>query len=95
MPHMTMEVFPETQILPESAITTARHIAQNPIELEVLAVAALLHIWELSSVIIGHHQSGKIEFRGLMCKQKRALGVCIICNQKSSVHTFLILVKGF
>jgi hypothetical protein len=34
--HMSMEVLPQSEILPESSIATARHITENPIELKVM-----------------------------------------------------------
>lgn len=54
MPHVTVEVFPKTKVLTQGTVTAAGHVAKDPVELEILPVTTLLHIWEFASVIVGH-----------------------------------------
>ena len=94
MAHMAMEVFPETQIFAESTISTARHIAQNPIELEILALATLLHIGELAGIIVRDEERWQVQLCCLMSQKESTFGVCVIGNQHACIHLFAILVQS-
>jgi len=54
MPHMVVEVLPQTIILPECAVSTARNIAQNPVEFEHVLLIVNFEVWQESSVILGN-----------------------------------------
>lgn len=56
MPHMVVEVLPQTIILPECAVSTARNIAQNPVEFEHVLLIVNFEVWQESSVILGNKQ---------------------------------------
>lgn len=56
MTHMVMEVLPQTIILPECTVSTARNIAQNPVEFEKVLLIVNFEVWQESSVILGNKQ---------------------------------------
>jgi hypothetical protein len=56
MTHMVMEVLPQTIILPKCTVSTARNIAQNPIEFENVLLIVNFEVWQESSVILGNKQ---------------------------------------
>jgi hypothetical protein len=45
MTHVVMEVLPQAIVLPECSISTARHIAQNPVEFENILLVVDSEVW--------------------------------------------------
>ena len=92
--HMAVEVLPKTQILAHGTITTARHITENPIELEIFLLSSLLHVREPSCVIIGDHQRWQIELHHLMSQHERAFAISVVGYQHACIHPLLVLVQS-
>ena len=95
VPHVTVEVLPEASIFPEGSITTARHIAEDSIKLEVLAFTSLLQVWELASIIVCHEEGWQVQLGCLMSEHEGSFTVCVVCDQHTCVHFLLVLVQGF
>lgn len=56
MAHMVVEILPQTIILPKCTVSTARDIAQNPVEFQNVLLIVDFEIWQESSVVLGNKQ---------------------------------------
>lgn len=52
MTHVIVEVLPQTIVLPECTVSTARNIAKNPVEFMNILFIIDFEIWEESCVIL-------------------------------------------
>ena len=66
MAHMAVEVLPEAQVLAQSTVTAARHVAQYTIELEILPLATLLKVWEPACIVVSDQEGWQVQLSCLM-----------------------------
>jgi len=51
VPHVTVEVLPEAEVLSEGSVSAARHITKDSVELEVLLVSVDPEVWQEPGII--------------------------------------------
>ena len=95
MAHMAVEILPEPKILPEGAITTARNIAQYPIELEIFLVVVDPQVRQMSCVIVDDEQGRRIKSTGLVGEHICTLHISIVGNTEALVLHLASLVQIF
>ena len=91
MPHMVMEVLPQTIILPKCAVSAARNIAQNPVEFENVLLIVNFEVWQESSVILGNKQGRRVESPSLMSEHIRSLDICVVGYHVTGIHHAVLM----
>lgn len=91
--HVAVEVLPESQILPECAITAAGHIAKDPIEFQRRLVLVEMKIWEEARIVVCDEQRGRVEPPRLVGQHVSSLYICVVRDDESStILRFLVLL---